>query len=116
MPTTRTAISLVNPRETALYFDRIVPLNLGRELLFLGYPKRSISDVFTPDMPRELLPPELYKQESFTSRLGLVNEATWLVLLKAGAAAKGLPPKIGDLSQEQFDAIETEAGQAIESF
>jgi hypothetical protein len=111
-----TAISLVNPRETALYFDRVVPLNLGLELLYLGYPKRSSYDVFPPTMPRELLPPELYKQESFTSRLVSVNEATWLLMLKAGAAAKGLPPKIGDLSQEQFDAIETEADRALESF
>jgi len=67
-------------------------------------------------MGTELLPPELSRQDAFNSRLVAVNEATWYLLLKALAASKGLPPKIGNLSPEQFDAIEADAAQSFHSF
>lgn len=57
----KTAISLVNARETALYFDHVIPVNLGIDLLELGYPKDGVrnSKVFPPGMGFELLPPNL---------------------------------------------------------
>jgi len=46
----KTAISLVNARETALYFDHVTPVNLGGDLLALGYPEDEVrnSKVFPP--------------------------------------------------------------------
>ena len=114
----KTAISLVNARETALYFDHVIPVNLGIDLLELGYPKDGVrnSKVFPPGMGFELLPPELSSQDPFNSRLVAVNETVWLLLLKALTRSKGLPPKIGDLSPEEFDAIEANAAQSFYSF
>ena len=111
-----TAISLVNPRETALYFDRVIPLNLNAELLNLGFPRRPISDVFPTDMLDAVLPSELCKQESFRARLIAINEAAWPFILKSGVDAKKLPAEICDLSQEQFDTIGTKYNEALELF
>ena len=114
----KTAISLVNPRETALYFDHVIPVNLGNVLLKLGDPNDEIrnSMVFPPEIGSELMPPELMSRNGFIDRFIAVNTATWYLILKTMAAQHNLPPKIGGLSQDEFDSIETRAEKAFFSF
>ena len=97
-----TAIVIGNTKEALLYFDHIIPVNLGVE--WIKSQPESVS--LPPRLGEQILPPRLRKDPQFLESLVAVNEATTNILLKAVIAKFGLPPKIEGLSDSEYESIE----------
>lgn len=113
-----TAISLINPRETALYFDYVVPLNLGLDMLLRGITPGQIHDAFPPGC-NALLPPSL-NTTNFVECLIDVNIAFWHWVIKYYSWMHKHQPEIQnsqigykDIPPEEFGEI---AKTAIDAF
>jgi hypothetical protein len=114
----KTAIVFGNVREALLYFDHIIPVNLGVELLKSKPESASLParlGTLPPSLGDQILPPRLRKDLKFLENLVAVNTATGNLLLKHAIAHFGLPPQIKGLSDSEYESIEKVGASAFYS-
>lgn len=120
---TKTAIVFGSSREALLYFDHIVPVNLGLELL----PRENdLPDMRRKDWPDfrqvpdglggQFLPPSLRHDSQFLEKFSTLNQATGILLLKLIGEKFGLPPRIVGISDGDYASIEKVAATAFYDF
>lgn len=121
----KTAISLVSLKETALYFDYVIPINLGVALILSMGPERlrheenpfgDLEQFWPPGLTGQLVPPHLRANRVFKERLPQVNEATLHWSLKGLVKRYGLPPRIAGVSDEQYQQIERRVNDEFNAF
>lgn len=91
----KTAVSFLNPRETALYFDYVIPLGIGMDILWLSTLKGGepdFAEMLPPRLGVELLPPELRGDLRFARQLVEACSAFWDSLLDLVQLQQELPP------------------------
>lgn len=123
-----TALAFGDLKDAVLYFDHIIPVNIGLELLPEGM--RLYSQVKVPDNAQEelgraldevavldLLPPNLRWNSEFLNEFSEVNAATtrWTteMVLNEGAKKFDLPPRC---SADEMEALARNAANKFYSF
>jgi hypothetical protein len=106
------AVAIGDLKNAALYFDELIPVNLGAELMVGG----GEWDFFEAHGARQLLPHDLAGDQRFLKRLGELNEKTFRVLQKEGIRRFRLKPEICDVTSEEYESIEKVAAQAYFDF
>jgi hypothetical protein len=101
----RTAIAIANAKETALYFDYVIPVNLGVDIITethfafearkqrgeTALPFKEGISHLPPTLADLLLPPQLLNWWHFRDRLAAVNQSTLDLILNHLAVQHGLP-------------------------
>jgi hypothetical protein len=108
----RTAISLGNTKEAALYFDHVIPLYLAVEHIpdFL----HNTGDI--RNMPVDLVPDRLRTAPNFSERFVSVNEAFSHCMFKHIAKRLDQPPHLEDMTNEEWEMVEVQAATEYYSF
>jgi hypothetical protein len=106
-----TAVAFGDLKNTALYFDYVIPVFLAVDLVGDQSEWNSLVG-----QKHDLLPPGLLSRPGFAERLGAVNEASFNLLRKFGVQRFGLQPRIAGVSDDQYAAIEDNAVSEYFSF
>lgn len=102
----KTAVSFVNAKETALYFDYVIPLNLGMDVAwFMALRNREpdLAEMFPAQLGSELLPPEYRGDQRFGKQLVKVNCAMFDATLDLVKLRSELPPDVAFPSRNLLD-------------
>jgi len=118
-----TAVSLINLKETALYFDRVIPLNLSMEFLW-DIAQMKQADATYEDLDirgyaanlTALFPDDLKNDSSFRASVTKANVAFHSVMQKAICERYNLEPNYGEMSKEQYDDAELGAFRTLDKF
>jgi hypothetical protein len=119
---TTNAISLINLKESALYFDHVIPANLGIALLLSTGPRivrdtdavlRDVEKYLPRGLTSELLPAHLRNHSGFQDRLQALQDPMFYLSLKAALAGYGLPPHIAGVTPEQLAALDVQVPQLM---
>lgn len=111
----RNAVVIGDIKNAALYFDHIVPVFLGLEMVTDGWLDRDDWENTLKEIVGKVLPPTLMSSH-FGYAFSDVNEKTYHLLQKFGIQQHGLEPRIKGLSKEEYDNIEETAARAYFSF
>ncbi len=117
------AISLVGLKESAIYFDTVIPANLGFELiltigperLFCDDPFRNIQNLWPLDLREQLLPPRLKDNAQFKRRLADVNEVSLYWTVKLMQRHYELESGIAGVTDERYTGLEKEMEHGLGS-
>ena len=107
----KTAIAFFRLKETLLYFDYVVPVNLSVEMV----QESGDFNPLPPGLVEQFLPPGLRKDSGFRERLADVNFTTMHVFAKLAIKLFGVPPGIPGLSDVEYASIE-EKGESNFSY
>jgi hypothetical protein len=115
----RTAIAIANLKEAALYFDHVIPVNLGVEYTAFARSERGEFRDFLDDLCYRgfydmSVPPALRKLE-FVERLSALNGATFDVMRKFLAEKHGLRSHMHETDAEYL-SIEAKATTIFAQF
>jgi hypothetical protein len=115
-----TAITIGSLKSALLYFDHVIPVNLGLNMLshMLSRKGEASYPGFRP-VPKffgDIFPPPLCYNDNFFDRLASVNAATLNLLLKLNIQKFGFAPLIRGLSDSEYESVERTAATAFLQF
>lgn len=97
----KTVIAIANIKESALFFDHIIPVNLGIELI-KDSKDGEIPKTIPPEFREQLFPPNLFENRHFGEQLAALNVASLNLNFKLMINKFCLPPKIGGVTDEEY--------------
>lgn len=111
----KNAVAISDIKNAALYFDYLVPVFLGLEMVQDGWLYRDDWKDTLKGIIGKVLPPALLSHH-FAEAFSEVNGKMYHLLQKFAIREHGLKPQINGLSTEEYDNIEDTAIQAYFSF
>ena len=106
----KSAVSIGDLKNAALYFDHLVPVFVVTEFV-----KEEEWPFFLENILGPLLPPRLFSID-FGDALAEVNQKTFNLFAKMGIRQHSLEPRIKGLSREEYDRVEDDAATSYFEF
>jgi hypothetical protein len=111
----KSAVAISDLKNSALYFDHLIPVFIGLEVVTSGWLDRDDWQDMLNDVLKDLMPPGFLSPRA-AEALGEVNSKMYNMLQKLAIRQHGFEPRISGLSQEEFDDVETIAAHAYWEF